>query len=44
MKNQLATNKATRVATGDIANGLYVLKVTNADGKLIKVQKVIVQK
>ena len=44
VKKQQAMNKATRIETGDMANGLYILKVTNAQGKQIRVEKVIVQK
>jgi PQQ-dependent dehydrogenase (s-GDH family) len=44
VKKQQAMNKATRIEVGDIANGLYLLKITNAQGKQIRVEKIIIQK
>jgi hypothetical protein len=35
---------ATRIETGALANGLYVLKVTDERGKLIRTEKLLVQK
>ena len=44
VKKQLATGKATRVETSDVANGLYLIKITNAHGKLVRSQKILIQK
>lgn len=44
VKNQQAINLATRVETGDLASGLYVLRLTNAKGKLVRTEKIVIQK
>ncbi|WP_167286385.1 fibronectin type III domain-containing protein [Paraflavitalea devenefica] len=44
VKRQVATNLATRVSLDDLSNGLYILKVTDAKGKTIRVEKMVVQK
>ncbi|HYO23289.1 MAG TPA: T9SS type A sorting domain-containing protein, partial [Flavisolibacter sp.] len=44
VKRQQAANIATRVETTDIAGGLYVLRITNAKGKVMKTEKVVIQK
>lgn len=44
LKKQLTSTMATRIETGALANGLYVLKVTDERGKLIRTEKLLVQK
>jgi len=38
------TNMATRIETGKLPNGMYVLKVADASGKVIRTEKMIIQK
>jgi glucose/arabinose dehydrogenase len=44
VKKQKVAGLTTRIDVKDVANGMYVLKITNAKGKLIRTEKVIVQK
>jgi PQQ-dependent dehydrogenase (s-GDH family) len=44
VKTQVAVNLATRMQLDDVANGLYILKITDATGKTIRVEKMVVQK
>ena len=44
IKKQLAVNLTTRIEVGNIANGLYILKITDAKGYLIRTEKIIIQK
>jgi len=44
VKRLTAMNVATRVATNDLANGLYILRITDAKGKVIRTEKLVVQK
>ena len=44
VKKQNVVNLTTRIDVKDIANGIYVLKVTNAKGQIIKADKIIIQK
>ena len=44
VKTQLATKMATRIETSNIAGGLYVLKITDAKGKLVRTEKLVIQK
>jgi glucose/arabinose dehydrogenase len=44
VKRQTAINIATRIEVSDLANGLYVLKITDAKGKTIRTEKIIIQK
>jgi Secretion system C-terminal sorting domain len=39
-----AMNVATKIAVNDLANGIYVLKVTDAKGKVLRTEKIVVQK
>jgi hypothetical protein len=38
------TNLATRIETQDLSNGLYVLRVIDGNGKVIRTEKIILQK
>jgi hypothetical protein len=44
VKRLTAMNVATRVTVNELANGLYVLKITDAKGKVIRTEKIIVQR
>jgi glucose/arabinose dehydrogenase len=44
VKRQTALNVATRVEVGELSNGLYILRITNANGKLIRTEKIIIQR
>ncbi len=44
LKRQALVNIATRVEFGNVANGLYLMNVLDADGKVIRTQKIIIQK
>ncbi len=44
LRKQLSGNLATRVETGSFSNGLYVLKVTDDKGKVIRTEKILIQK
>jgi aldose sugar dehydrogenase len=44
VKRQLVTNLATRIETSGFANGLYILRVRDDKGKVIRTEKIIVQK
>jgi|GEM_PF-669940 len=44
VKRLTAMNVATRVIVNDLANGLYVLKITDAKGKVIRTEKIIIQR
>jgi hypothetical protein len=43
LKKQFSTHLATKIETGGLANGIYVLKVTDDRGKLIRTEKLMVQ-
>lgn len=44
IKRQSLVALATRVNVNNLANGLYVLKITDAKGKLVRTEKIVVQK
>ena len=44
VKRQLVNNLATRVEVADLPNGLYILKVTGTNGKLLRTEKIVIQK
>ena len=44
VKRQQVTNLATRLEVADLPNGLYVLKVMGTNGKLLRTEKVVIQK
>ncbi|MEO7311319.1 MAG: PQQ-dependent sugar dehydrogenase [Chitinophagaceae bacterium] len=44
VKRQAANSFTTRVDVGDIANGMYILKVVNAKGKTLRTEKLTVQR
>jgi PQQ-dependent dehydrogenase (s-GDH family) len=44
VRKQSANKLANRVETGSIGNGLYILRVTDEKGKVIRTEKVLVQK
>ncbi|MBC7887489.1 MAG: fibronectin type III domain-containing protein [Ferruginibacter sp.] len=44
VKKQTAMNVATRIETNNLAGGLYILKVKDAKGKLIRIEKIIIQR
>jgi PQQ-dependent dehydrogenase (s-GDH family) len=44
VRRQAVTNLATRMETNGFANGLYILRVTDEKGKVIRTEKVIVQR
>ena len=44
VKRQLVSSLATRIETTGLSNGLYILKVTASNGKVLRTQKIIVQK
>jgi len=43
-KKQLAVNLTTRIQTNDLSSGVYILKITNSQGKLVRVEKLVIQK
>ncbi|MEI9912524.1 MAG: PQQ-dependent sugar dehydrogenase [Bacteroidota bacterium] len=44
VKKQAIINLATRMDVSNMTNGLYVLKITDAKGKIIRTEKIIIQK
>ena len=44
VKRQTALNIATRMDVGDLSNGLYILRITDAKGKLIRTEKIVIQR
>ncbi|HMK27314.1 MAG TPA: PQQ-dependent sugar dehydrogenase [Chitinophagaceae bacterium] len=44
MIRQKVMGTATRLETGSIPNGLYVLKVTDEKGRVLRVEKIVIQK
>jgi hypothetical protein len=44
LRKQLSSIMATRIETGALANGIYLLKVTDESGKVIRTEKLLVQK
>ncbi|HEX8314356.1 MAG TPA: T9SS type A sorting domain-containing protein, partial [Flavisolibacter sp.] len=44
IKRALLTANATRIVTSDIANGLYIVRITDAKGKTVRTEKIIIQK
>lgn len=44
VKRQAVVNLATRIDVNNLGNGLYVLKITDATGKIIRTEKIIIQK
>jgi glucose/arabinose dehydrogenase/chitodextrinase len=43
LRKQLSSSMATRIETGALANGIYLLKVTDERGKLIRTEKLLVR-
>jgi hypothetical protein len=43
LKKQFSTHLATKIETGGMADGIYVLKVTDERGKLIRTEKLLIQ-
>ena len=41
---QKVMGTATRIETGGIPNGLYVLKVADEKGGVLRVEKIVIQK
>jgi hypothetical protein len=41
---QGVTNLATRINTNNLGNGLYVLRITDEKGKVIRTEKILIQK
>jgi PQQ-dependent dehydrogenase (s-GDH family) len=44
LKKMSGNNLATRIETAQLPNGLYILKVTDKEGKLIRTEKLMIQK
>ena len=44
MKRKVVNSLATRIETTGLSNGLYILRVTASNGKVLRTQKIIVQK
>ncbi|HEY6505892.1 MAG TPA: PQQ-dependent sugar dehydrogenase, partial [Chitinophagaceae bacterium] len=44
VKKQALANLATRIDATTIGNGLYILKITDAKGRIIRTEKIIIQK
>lgn len=44
LKRQPVTGLTTRVDLSNVGNGLYVLKISDAKGKIVRTEKIIVQK
>jgi hypothetical protein len=44
VKKQVIVNLATRMDVSNMTNGLYILKVTDAKGRIIRTEKIIIQK
>jgi len=35
---------ATKIETGNLTNGIYILKISDGNGKTIRTEKIIIQK
>jgi PQQ-dependent dehydrogenase (s-GDH family) len=44
VKRQTVTNLATRIETANLSNGLYILRVTDVKEKMIRTEKLIIQR
>jgi PQQ-dependent dehydrogenase (s-GDH family) len=44
VKRQVITSQATRIEVTDMVNGLYILKIADAKGKIVRTEKMIVLK
>lgn len=44
IKRQTISNVANRVELGNYASGLYIIRITDAKGKVVKTEKIMVQK
>ena len=44
VKKVQVTSMATRIETGKVSNGLYILKVLDKKGKLLRLEKVVINK
>jgi DNA-binding beta-propeller fold protein YncE len=44
VKQQLTNGTATRMDTREIPNGLYILRITNATGRIIHTEKLVIRK
>jgi PQQ-dependent dehydrogenase (s-GDH family) len=44
VKRQVAVNLATRISLEDVSNGLYILKIIDGKGKVIRIEKMVVHK
>lgn len=44
VKRMHSSGTTTRIETSSLANGLYILKVTDASGKTIRTEKIVLDK
>ncbi|MGZ8558919.1 MAG: T9SS type A sorting domain-containing protein [Chitinophagaceae bacterium] len=44
VKRQLVNSMATKIATTGLSDGLYILKVTGSNGKILRTQKIVLRK
>ena len=44
VKQQLTNGTATRMDTREIPNGMYILRITNATGRIIHTEKLVIRK
>ncbi|MBL7739475.1 MAG: fibronectin type III domain-containing protein [Chitinophagaceae bacterium] len=44
MKREMLLNRATRIEVNNLAAGLYILRVTDTNGKVVMTEKIIIQK
>jgi hypothetical protein len=44
IKRQAASTMVTRIETGQLTNGLYILRIKDAKGKVIRTEKILIQR
>jgi len=44
VKRQAVLNLATRITVNNVSSGLYILKIREANGKIVRTEKIIIQK
>jgi hypothetical protein len=44
VKKVQVTSMATRIETGKVANGVYIIRVHDKQGKLLRLEKVLINK
>jgi PQQ-dependent dehydrogenase (s-GDH family) len=44
LRKQLLTNVATKLSVSGLASGMYLVKIVDAKGKVVRVEKIVVQK